>query len=125
MNYFSVFVEGRVRGDIALNIGRTKITTTKCAHPLCDERTNLHVVSLGTRKDVLQNERIYIPKLVKACTQHLGSESWSEAPIDDLECMYTANQIEEMVDLLRAESRTSRRNAPGNKNKALTIVIIL
>lgn len=54
---------------------------------------------------------------MKVCPQHLGSESWLDAPIHDLECMYTANQVEDMVDLLRTESRTSRRNAPGIKYK--------
>lgn len=108
-----------------LNIPRTKITRTKCAHPLCDQRTNLHSVCLRTRNEILKNERIYIPKAVRVCPQHQGSQSWLETPLDNMEFMYTDHQIEDMVDTLRLESKISRRNAPCNNYKTIQMLIIV
>lgn len=45
----------------------------------------------------------------------MACQSSAGVPQDQgLENVYTAKQIEDMVDTLRTESKASRRNAPGN-----------
>lgn len=47
----------------------------------------------------------------------MHSEAWKGAPTNNLENVFTTEQIEDMVDMLRTESQISRRKPPSSRNK--------
>lgn len=106
----------RVRGHIHLSINRVKLSSSKCCHPLCNEKRNLHVVPSKIRLAVLKEERLFIPNIVKACPQHMRYESWLEIDSNECEHYFTKKQIEDMVDFLRKESTKKTNPSTGKKN---------
>lgn len=95
----------RVKGDVILSIRRANISTKKCSYPECRNKNDLHQIPLNLRFELLKNKRYYIPKLVKACLIHLYYEAWAEANLEGGVTTFTAEQIEDMVDMLRAEKK--------------------
>lgn len=129
-SHFCTMIEAigdlRVRGNIVLSIPRLKVTLTKCAFPTCNQRNNLHAISLPTRQSLLESKRIYIPKLMKACNDHLKCESWSvEFEERAFGYSYTDQQVEDMVDILRVKSKLKRNETPGKTKCWLFLVMTL
>lgn len=111
---FLVLGDARIRGDTRLTIHRCTISTTVCAYPTCNQKNELHTIPVVVRKKILEKLRFYLPKLLKACEIHLVASSW--LAIDPLqgENIFTAAQIEDMVDLLRLQSSKMLETSSGN-----------
>lgn len=100
---------------MALTIKRATVSTKMCCHPSCSQKTDLIVVPLRERRAVLKEERYYLPKLVKACPVHLNHEAWASV-CDESEYMFTVDQIEDMVDMLRLDPKPGQDTLRGNNN---------
>lgn len=101
----------RIKGNIILSLKRAKISTQKCSHPSCNRKSELHKVSLALRLQLLRLHRFYMPKLVRACNQHLHFEAWTPFDCENGENSYTGDQIEDMVDMLRADPKRTDGHA--------------
>lgn len=103
----------RVRGQTILTIKRVKLSSSKCCYPLCNERRQLHVVPHKVRLAVLKKERLFIPKIAKACLQHMIYDEWEFADQQVCENHFTEKQIEEMIDFLRIEPSSKEKVSSG------------
>lgn len=74
--------------------------------PNCTEKQNLCAASDYLRQNVLKNKRFFIPPVGKVCRRHTDSIHWIDVTIPETDLMYTAEQITEMVDLLRFNLRS-------------------
>lgn len=95
---------------ISLNITRARISSTKCCVPWCDGKypDELRRIPVGIRHDIMKNKRFFIPSACKACNLHRDKNVWPEIAIRHEQSMFTAAQIEEMVDLLRSNDKSAR-----------------
>lgn len=93
----------RVIGGVTLSIKRATISTRICSHPDCSQRSNLRVVPRMLRRNILKHHRFYVPKLARACPIHLVGESWTKVSSSNSANIFTIEQIEDMIDLLRSD----------------------
>lgn len=103
----------RIKGHVELTIKRATISLKVCSFPLCGQKLDLHTVPLKTRKETLKHKRFYMPRLVKACPQHINHEAWMSIDCFDGENMFTVEQIEDMVDMLRLELKPGEHALTG------------
>lgn len=113
--YFINIVNNNGAGNITLNISRARISSSKCCVPTCNVQlpAELHRIPLGIRYDIMKTKRFFIPQTAKACNFHLDYSVWPEIIIPNQNCVFTATQIEEMVDLLRSNPRKSKDKLLG------------
>lgn len=76
-------------------------------------RRQLHVVPHKLRLAVLKNERVFIPKIAKACLEHIVYDEWELIDPQVCENHFTENQIEEMIDSLRNEPLSKGKSSSG------------
>lgn len=88
--------------EIALNINKSRVSSTKCC--VCDVQypEKLHRVSQQMRHEILKLKRFYIPKNARACQMHSDFSVWAGISFQNVQSKFTATQIEDMVDLLRS-----------------------
>lgn len=100
--------------SIELSIKRAQATHSNCCYPSCLNK-KIRTVPHETRLKILKELRFYLPKGVRACTQHFESDAWINI-VDDENCIlnYDKNQIEDMVDVLRAKPKIN----PTKKKKS-------
>lgn len=106
--------------DITLNITRARISSTKCCISSCNNASKLHRISKIVRHEIMKTKRFFIPQKSLACDLHCDYSIWSEILIPTERCSFTAFQIEEMVDLLRLNSKL----AHDGKSGSYTIILI-
>lgn len=104
-----------------LSIKRATISTKVCSFPSCGQRSDLHVIPLKTRQEILKHKRFYVTKLVKACSQHLDHKAWMSQRSIEGENTFTVAQIEDMVDLLRLDSKPENQMTSNVHFKFLTL----
>lgn len=113
----------RIRGSIQLSMKRTKASSTKCAHPTCNERTSLRNIPPKIRREVLRNMKFYIPSNSKSCIQHSNYDMWLEIDAESETCenQYSIGYIEDILTLLCTTPKPSENSLPG-KNYSHTYV---
>lgn len=97
--------DGRVKGEIHLSINRASVSSSNCFFPTCDEISNLHRVPLKMRHHFMQFFRYYIPQRSQTCDHHKNESNWDVLHIESIDKPFTVARIEDMVDLLRIESK--------------------
>lgn len=106
-------IDARHKGEINLDINRAVISSRKCAHPLCIERSNLRRVPIQTRYNVIKKQRFYIPQRALSCNLHRDESTWLEIETFNADIPFSNDQIEDMVDLLRLEPKSLNYVLPG------------
>lgn len=89
---------------------------------LCPQRLKLKVVPRKQRQAALKTARIYIPNGARLCPSHFEIYSWDVVAPNAVICEYTANQIEDMLDLAlcKDETSTDLSNIDIESNTGLT-----
>lgn len=106
-------IDARHKGEINLNINRAIISSRKCTHPLCFERSNLRRVPIKTRYNVLKKQRFYIPQRALSCNLHRDQSTLLGIETCNADIPFSNDQIEDMVDLLRWETKSLNYVLPG------------
>lgn len=101
--------------NINLNISRAYISSSKCCIPSCKKEypDKLHRIPRAIRCEIMKNKRFFIPEKSVACNFHNQFSVLSEMTITNENSPFTANQIEEMVDLLRSDVKPSKDMVQG------------
>lgn len=98
-------------GDISLNISRGRISSSKCCVPFCDVKYPfLRSIPKDVRYNIMKTKRFFIPARSLACDEHRDFSVWPQIIIPNERSTFTAEQIEEMVDLLRFDSKLPKDN---------------
>lgn len=98
-------------GDISLDILRAKVSSTKCIVPFCDvEYPFINRIPKETRYEIMKSKRFFIPARSLACAEHAEFSVWSQIVIPNGKSMFKAAQIEEMVNLLLYDPKSSGDN---------------
>lgn len=53
----------------------------------------------------MKKHSFYLPRLVKTCSQHSTYETWVTTDFEAGENMFTVEQVEDMINLLRTEPK--------------------
>lgn len=78
---------------------RCAANKNRCIHGDCSEKDDLICLTREFRSNILRTKRVYIPQHSHACEYHFENGLWDD--IISMIFTYSANQIEDMVDLLR------------------------
>lgn len=77
---------------------RTVSNRRRCTFPGCTRANELHDVPHFLRSKALKY-RVYIPKRSRACAQHMSEDTWNTVQGNNRRSKFTANQINEMIEL--------------------------
>lgn len=97
---------------IALDIGKALISSTKCCVPFCNVGfpSRLRSIPEKIRQNIMKSKRFFIPARSLACDVHYDPSVWAQIHLPNQTCTFSAAQIEQMVDLLRLDSKVSQNN---------------
>lgn len=104
------------RRTIDLSIGRTKISSTKCAFPNCANELGLKRIEKKNRFNILKDNRVFISSEARICPSHIHLNAWSEINHSSQGLLhdYTRQQIEEMIDVLITFEGSKQLEKAGN-----------
>lgn len=99
------------RGTI-LNLLRTVSNRLRCTFPGCTNTDGLHDIPYPLRFRALKN-KLYIPKCTRVCSRHMFENTWNTVQGHGRRSMFTANQINEMIELFCNSISTNTSDLPG------------
>lgn len=85
----------------------------RCSFPGCVAQ-QLHDITHQVRYKVMKHRKIFIPNGARACDQHLSEISWNVIDRNTVhQSKYTANQLENLIELLRNSGSNMVTKIPG------------
>lgn len=87
---------------IRLQIKRTGATKGRCNHPLCGVSKHLKVIPQEMRYQIAVEEKVFIPRLAVACSNHIEISTWENVNhlIESDDFQFTKEYLEDMYKLL-------------------------
>lgn len=102
-----------MKGHIELAVNRAPSSSKKCAYPPCENKDDLHCVPTQKRQESMQRFEFFIPVTAKLCRIHGDLNTWFETELVPSGLPFTAEQILEMVRLLRTVPKPLKGTLSG------------
>lgn len=91
--------------NIELNVKRTAVSSRNCTNPFCENKNELRRATSKIRYELIVKKRLFVPSRAMVCSHHSEYLNWSNILLIDIpQRTFNAEQIEDMVDLLRSNS---------------------
>lgn len=107
----AIFIQFFLLLVVTLNIPRTSNNPDRCLYPTCRETCGLLSVPLERRYVALKNDCVYVTKRARICKTHFEANE----PITGDEWIYGAEQIEDLVQILREDGRAAVKGIADNE----------
>lgn len=99
---------------IYLDFLRTVLNRRRCTFPGCNTAIDrLHDIPRCVRFKVLKARKIYIPNKARACPYHMSENVWQTVENRNQKSKFTANQINDLIELLYDSSPKNVQYSPG------------